>query len=52
MVGPLPNHRFSNCSAPHPNGEIVHRCKRLRFEKDGQFKTASTAVFKMNTGFV
>jgi phosphodiesterase/alkaline phosphatase D-like protein len=48
MVGLLPDHRFSNCSTPHPNGKIVHRCQRLRFEKVGQFKTAATAGFAIN----
>jgi hypothetical protein len=46
MVRPLPDPRFSNCSAPHPNGEIANRCKRLRLEQDGQFQAGSTAVFR------
>jgi hypothetical protein len=33
--------------APRPNGEIVRRCKPLRFEKVGQFRTASTAVLRV-----
>ena len=48
MARPLPDPRFLNCSAPHPNGEIVNRCKRLRFVEDGQFQAGSTAVFRMN----
>jgi len=36
-----------SCSAPHRNGEVIYRCKRLRFEEDGQLWGGSTAVFSI-----
>jgi hypothetical protein len=36
-------------NAPHPGAQLVRRCKRLRFERDGQFKIASTAVLRMSS---